>query len=107
VLLVGLIVWFIVALISGLIDGAIILLVVGSLGHIASVETISWNGYQFWKSAIPPSIFGLMVGLIHGLGESRGLIGGLIVGLILGLAEGQLYHRRQDRCSVRHAGFHS
>jgi hypothetical protein len=71
-----------IGLISGLIGG----LGVGSLNQITLVETMSWNRNQFWKRAIPGSIFGLIFGLIAGL--SVGLIYGLIVGLRYGLIIG-------------------
>jgi hypothetical protein len=90
------------ALIYGLIIGAISLLVLGSLGHIASVETISWKWNQFWKRGIPASIFGLMLGLISGLlksGRLRGLIGGLIFGLISGLIGGFTNAIKRDKAS--------
>jgi DNA polymerase III delta prime subunit/MFS family permease len=45
--------------ISGLIGG----LGTGSLNHIASIETISWNWNHFFKRTIPGLIFGLIAGL--------------------------------------------
>jgi eukaryotic-like serine/threonine-protein kinase len=52
-----------VAIICGLIGS----LGIGSLNHIASVETISWNWNHFCKRTIPGLIFGLIAGLIFWL----------------------------------------
>jgi hypothetical protein len=51
------------ALIFGIMCGLIGGLGTGSLGHIASVETISWNWNHFCKRAVPGLIFGLFAGL--------------------------------------------
>jgi hypothetical protein len=51
------------ALIFGIICGLIGGLGTGSLSHIASVETISWNWNHFCKRTVPGLIFGLFAGL--------------------------------------------
>jgi hypothetical protein len=78
-LIFGLVVWVILGTISGLgravgsgvVVGLIVALIgglgAGSLGHIALVETISWEWKQFWKRTVPGSVVGLIVGLIVGL----------------------------------------
>jgi eukaryotic-like serine/threonine-protein kinase len=59
----GLIGGLLTALFVGWISG----LGVGSLNHIAPVETIIWRWNHFWQRTIPGLILGLMVGLIVGL----------------------------------------
>jgi hypothetical protein len=72
---------------------------VGSLKHIALVETINWKWNQFWNKAVPGSksglivgvLLGLIVGLIAGMSaglRSYGLIYGLSAGLNFGLSIG-------------------
>jgi hypothetical protein len=51
------------ALIFGIICGLIGGLGTGSLSHIASVETISWNWNHFCKRTVPGLIFGLFAGM--------------------------------------------
>jgi hypothetical protein len=59
---------------------------VGSLNHIALVETMSWKWNQFWTRTTSRFKSGLYVGLIGGL--SVGQIGGSILGVILALIFG-------------------
>jgi hypothetical protein len=74
-------------LLVGLTVGSISGLGVGSLDHIALVETMSWRWNRFWKRTIPGLVVGLSIGPINGFifGLHLGLFGGLFVGLIFGL----------------------
>jgi hypothetical protein len=90
----GVIVGMITAMTLGPLVGLIVGLGVGSLNHIALVETVSWKWNHFWKRTIPGSIVGLSAGLIYGLivglmvGLSSGLSAGLNSGLDFGLTFG-------------------
>jgi eukaryotic-like serine/threonine-protein kinase len=96
-------------LLFGSIAGVLGALGVGSLNHIALVETISWKWSQCWKRSAPGAavslifglilslilglIFGVTVGNMTGLGLSlptliAGLFGALIFGLIFWLVNG-------------------